>query len=115
LITDYDTVLHENILADKLALEAAKLTLLGTVAAVQQECTHTLVGVCDYQKLEWFPSLRPIRICLQCRLEEEAPGTYSNIRGNWGSVISNKYALDPSPTRIYVEMERNKLMNLRVR
>ena len=114
-MTDYDTVLDPSILLAKQSLAAAKIALLNTVSEAQKTCEHKIVGVCDYTRLEYFPSLKPYRICLTCRLEEEAPGSYSSIKGIWGRVLSKKYELDPSPTRIYVEMSRNSLMELRIR
>lgn len=67
-------LLNKDINKYKDKLELAKQNLDLVVDAVQSECTHENIAECDYKPLEFFDSLAPMRVCLECGLSEEGWG-----------------------------------------
>lgn len=109
--TDYDMFLSGELLEAKNQLELAKQKLSDAVRLAQSKCEHKFVGFCEYKRLEYLASLKPIRLCLECRLEEEATSLYSNVDSMW----SREHKLNPSPSRVYITMPRESLYKLRIR
>lgn len=55
-------------------LKSAQYDLDTVINSVQAECKHNHVAECDYQPSEFFNSLAPMRVCLDCGLSEEGWG-----------------------------------------
>lgn len=55
-------------------LRKAQEELDQTIEKVQNECPHDSIAECDYKQMEFFDSLPPLRICLDCGLSEEGWG-----------------------------------------
>lgn len=111
MTTDYDRFLNKHVLHARNRLEKAKVDLAEELAEAQSKCSHEIVAYCDYEKLEYLSSLKPLRLCLECRLVEEAHYLFAKVDSEW---LGKVYALNPAPDRIYITLTRRTLYSLRI-
>lgn len=65
---------NESINDKILKLAEAQKDLERTVESAQGACEHNNVAECDYKPSEFFNTLPPMRVCLDCGLSEEGWG-----------------------------------------
>lgn len=69
--------LKPGLVAGMRSLSDAQRDWKAMVAYTQSECKHTRVLQAPWRSSEWFGPSTPVRLCLECGLEEQAEGICS--------------------------------------
>lgn len=67
------------------ARDSADRAIADKLAALRASCKHTNLVEAEYQKMTFFSTMRPLRLCLDCGAEEEGWGCgYQALRAGSG-------------------------------
>lgn len=107
--TNYKKYLNPEIVEAEYSYTRAAEDLAYVLEREQAKCTHEFVIYADMKRLEYLRSMPPIRMCLQCRLEEHAASLYHDGNKQWP-----KGVLNPTEHTLYIKTTRDQIYHLRV-
>lgn len=83
----------------------AKEELVETIEAAQAECSHSQVFHAEYKSQDYGYGIKPRRMCVICRLEEE--GSIWSGMNSWSPREYGKGELDNEPHRLVIKVEKH--------
>lgn len=107
--------LNHEIQDARAAYDATKQHLYSVIRTAQADCPHMQVLHAEYDLIGGSRTLYPLRMCVCCRLEEEA--TMGSTQEDWrvrGSANSARPVLGNEPHRLVIPVERVEIYRLRL-
>lgn len=111
---DYESHLDPELSAGRATIDAAAEAWTEQVRQLRATCDHPIVVEVPYQPCAYLLGLRAQRMCLRCRLEEEAETPRCGTR-QWSAEGKQKPDLGNTPTRVVLPLDdRDRFYTLRL-